>query len=433
MSALGDIMPVVDSLHVIDQNGNPPTELSPADAARIDSITAAISTGKVMNLKSSGDIDWLEANNLQLRLAMDGKPARNMNAATVWEALKYAEAEVKRMTKRELTLADLAVAGKSSKFISERTQRDIRRAISEAQKFVLTPEASKRVGEAMATFPEYLVTNSQFAIPPHEVCWIEYDCRALQEAAVPGSMTPMADDRAGYLFFKGHVYTVSSKDGESQISPLYYTLNEEMTPQRKKEIIEILGITRDELPALSWGHSMAKRLSARFRSGLIRKHSVGHMLVPEHRDILKGQANHLNSEIRNIIGLLLMINQPSKTIYLNGVARERKVTAKGMKMFMAHNVVTIAFDAAPKLLLRASKKARDAWKVRWHEVRGHFVRDRTAKEAKCDHGGGESWVQLEPRRWECSQCGGKRSWREYKNGRGDSSIGVSLHHHVIET
>ncbi len=435
MFAGGLAGPVLDTAYVVDKNGISPPGLSKEDSAKIVTIELAVHEGRVHDLDEKEHIQWMEKNGFELRMGMDGKAPRNADMKTIREAMSYAQREAKKILRREHTLADALITSKPLDVVSGKKQQDLRRAVTEAQKFVLTPDASERVGQAIASYPEYLVTNSQFAIPPHPVCWIEFDSVALGNAAVPNSMTPQADDRTGYLFYHGEVYIASMKDGDAIFSPMVYKLNQEPSPQQVKDITNLLGITRKELGAFTWGHAISKRLSARFLNGLARKHTISHMLLPTGLETVRGKANYFNSEIRNIVALLLLINQPSKTIYTTAIGRERKLTAKGIRMFMAHNVVTIALDALPKKLLRASKKAQDAWKNRWHSVRGHFVRDRVAIEAKCDHGGDDNpaWEQFEHHKWQCTKCGGRRTWREFKNGRGDASLGISLHHHVVES
>ena len=346
------------------------------------------------------------------------------------------------------TLADdMVFSTDKNSLLESKLEKYVRAKIRGTRKFVLTESAAVKVGEAIHNYPEMLVEQGVFARTPFESCWIEFPSRAFHEAVVPGSASQESDERVGYLFDGDRVYICAqSGDGIGAISPLVIDLHTPMTMRKQLDVAEELSLTRYQLDNFYWGQTMADALPSDIRRGLRSQHSFSMKVAEKYRGKIAGDEflRFTAGEVRNIIGILLMINQPGSVLKTQEIGHQRMMTKKGSRVLMGHSVVTLNLDgrSRPDRLLRAPRGHHAA--PRWHEVRNHWCNDRVARtkgyslDDPKTHGRGNhahQWVQDDngELRFTCSVCGGRRWRRVMKNGRGDKSRGIISQDRIVKT
>jgi hypothetical protein len=342
------------------------------------------------------------------------------------------------------TLADEIVHSPvhQKRVITGQTIKRLTNTLKHVEKMVLDSAAVQRVAEAVSAFPEQLAQNAEFARPPFEQCWIELpsivwaDHFGLNQA----QSGPDVDERIGFLFTGGRVYVASQAPGLPPVwSPIYYELNTVPSQDKLAREIERINGTRADLNRFYMGKTLLDLAGDNVALSLRAQHGFGVLSGPGGAALLSQiYYGHFAGDVPLIVALLLAINTPSnQAIKYTDVPRRWRSTHKGKRPLHAHRIVTIDLDRAPgvQLISREHDEDREKRHVGWHTVRGHFVHDKRYREVKakglCDHGpGGEWWTEFEPNKWECLNCGAKRTWRTYPNGRGDPNKPVEHHYHV---
>src|SRR6185369_11537864 len=149
---------------------------------------------------------------------------------------------------REPTMADRFVAAKLSFPDVTRAVRIAQRQIRLAEKFVFDKDASTRVATVLRDVPELLVEQIQFARPPFDLCWIEYDVEVIFEMLNPNH--PWASDRTrdvriGLLIEHHRVFVVSEgADGKFGLMPMVYHLNTKWPVEEQLAFADQLQVSR---------------------------------------------------------------------------------------------------------------------------------------------------------------------------------------------
>jgi len=311
-------------------------------------------------------------------------------------------------------------------------------AFNKARRFSITDRASERIREAMASAPELIGENSEFAIPPFDPMWIEFNSRILlrHEKLSGNAMEydPTADVNVGYLFHGKEVTVYCEGENLEPIPlPIKYRLNTFMSMEEQQKIAEWFGVSRIGIDPFLWGHEMTKSLDDMHRPMLRRQHSmeIGAALLDmdenERQDVYLGSAG----DLRNIIAILLMINQPAKIIQTREVPRQRGLVKGKSVAYYGHSEIDIDLDRRKRVsILTKPKRGQANWQLRWHEVRGHFVHNHTNGT---DHA--HEWEEIAPRKWKCQVegCKATRTWREYPEGKGTAEKGFIKQRRVIKT
>jgi hypothetical protein len=316
-------------------------------------------------------------------------------------------------------------------------------------RYSITTRAAERIGEAMATYPEMLAEHSQFAIPPFENMWIEFPARPmLGHERLSGVWLPDADFHVGYLI-RNNFVTVFAEGEELNPQPMFiaYQLHQPMSFVDDRLCKQMFGLRPhdyDGLDKFLWGHAMAESLAPDYRSALRRFHTV---LVPNSNsvhgamladgdlarrtmaDAYRGSAG----EIRNILAILLMLNQPADLLYINAVPRQRGIVKGKPLPYWGHSTVDLTLDKRRRVTAQRlmRKPVGTHATPRWHTVRGHFCHNREARADTHTH----HWIEYEEHRWECALpgCDAKRWWREVPNGRGSANIGFVRQQRRVRT
>lgn len=331
--------------------------------------------------------------------------------------------------------------------IDKKLEAKIKAKVRGAQRFVLTESAAVKVAEAIRAYPEMLVEHGVFARTPFETCWIEMPSQKFHDTIVPGSSaeSSSADLRVGYLFDGDEVYVAAQRDDVAAISPLVIHLHQPMSINQQLRMAERLHLSRAALDNFYWGATMASDLPLETKRGLRGQHGFSLMVQERFRDTFKGEdfLRFTAGEIRNVIGLLLMINQPSNILRQEQVAHRRTMTKKGTRVLMGHSVITLHLDkrSRPDRILRAQSFGHRSPK--WHPVSNHWCHDKIARAkghniddpktyGRGDHA--HEWEQAQDGslRFTCKICGGKRWRRIMKNGRGDRSKGVVTQSRIVK-
>ncbi len=277
-----------------------------------------------------------------------------------------------------------------------------------------------------------LVDHGQFARAPFETCWIEFPAPDFHEML---NHQVGEDDRVGYLFHGDHVYVGSStSDKRSNIIPVRYNLHQPMAFHDEIALSEKLGISRMFLDDFYWGRTFSENFTQPMKRALRSQHSF-YLHVEENRyksinseNVLFGMAG----ELRNILGILLMINQPRNILDIVERLPRKTMTHRGYRNLVSHSVVEINLDDRDlRPLMRVERPHGTHAAPRWHQVRGHYCHDRDTKiygEIGCVH----VWKEIKPLNWECDVCGGRRWWRKACE-RGDKSLGLIEQNRVVST
>ncbi len=355
----------------------------------------------------------------------------------------------------ETTLADeLLHASKTRATIMEpKLMSKLDHVLRSAQRFVLTEEAAIKVGEAIHNYPEMLVEQGIFARAPFDTCWIELPSYEFHERIVPGSASPSSDIRTGYLFHEGRVYVGAQNTSNlgADWSPMCYHLHQPLSLEQEIKMAEDLKLSRMQLDNFYWGGTMATNLSPDIVRGLRMQHGFSVHIQDRFKHKIRGDEwlGFSAGEVRNLMGLLLMLNQPSKIIRTEAVAHRRKMTPKGVRVLQSHSIITINLDGRSKLsrLFRKPVGASHA-SPKWHNVMDHWCNDyisRTTGYSMDDpktigqrHAVGmhaHDWEQtsIEKLQFQCTICGGRRWRRKMVNGRGDKSRGIVTQERIVKT
>lgn len=429
-----------------------PGKLSAIDEARVQKIERRIDSGarRVSEVMTADERDWLESIGAEakVRFALkDGTKVLTKNPVNGGTLAALAKKD-----KPKPTLADDLLATQSRTII-DRATNDRAKALlrnPNTKRLVLTENAAIRIGEAIRAYPEMLVDHGWFARTPFPVCWIELPAPAFHEAIVPGIGTDAQDDRVGYLFDGDRVYVgaSNSKEKGADFSPMVYHLHQPNSLAEQLRLTEMLKVSRMQLDNFYWGATMAESLPNDVLKGLRTQHGFSMAVDERYRDKISG-ADWLGfsaGEVRNLIGLLLMLNQPSNVVRFDDVERRKQMTIRGTRVLMAHSVVTISLDkrSKPDRLLR--KPVGTHASPRWHNVMDHWCNDKVARtkgyslDDPKTHGRGDHahlWDKEEGENGSliatCAICGGRR-WRRFmRNGRGDRSKGTISQERVVVT
>lgn len=361
-----------------------------------------------------------------------GKPS-SMPAARFKASKKKIVVEQKKFTLAD----DLMARGGSERIHSRQFEEKLQGLIRRAHRFVLTEDAARKVALAIQSYPEMLVEHGQFARAPFENCWIEFPTTEFFETLVPGSGNqPGADIRVGYLFSGNNVYVGAQRaEGVGGFSPIEYHLHQPMSLQNELAMADAMGVSRMGLDDFFWGRSFSRDLSLETKRGLRRQHDFSMRIDParvNNKIDYSVLLNSMNGEVRNILGILLMINQPNKNFTITERTASRAMSHRGMRAQMSHNVVSINLDDNDlSTLFRVDRPKGTHASPRLHPVRGHYCHDRRAKmmsKIGCQH----EWNEITPLKWECTRCTGRRWWRK-EHSRGDASLGQIEQEHAVIT
>jgi hypothetical protein len=336
--------------------------------------------------------------------------------------------------KRKPTLADMFLATSVRREIEEphfhETTCD---HLRQAHRFVFDDQATEYVGEMIRTMPRIIADAQDFAIPPFEKTWIEFDSRVLFKAVTCKEPDVISDFRLGYLITGPLVRVIVNSNDEKMIPevlPLQYKLFQPFSFQQELEFCQKTRISRIALDAMYWGSAADVFLNEQDKEGLrsLREnHSIELCCLPQIQDrIMDELAYGQAGDLRNIIAFLLFLNRTRGDIYLKEVGHAQALVRHQVRPLLKHSVIHLKLNPIPRL--RKLIAGPGVWR-RLHDVRGHFCHNKEAKFSGCMH----EWEETKPLHWECKlKCGGVRWWRhEHQRGHADKGT-VTSHYKVTE-
>ncbi len=350
-------------------------------------------------------------------------------------------------TKTKPIFADQFIAGtlrRVTEYVPNVDVLAIHARIRRAERMVFNDEASLRVGMVLRDIPELLIEQLQFARTPFDLCWIEYNSNIVWETIMGCESDPFdltRDETVGLLIDHGRVNVFSKTfGGEICMLPFVYHLNTEWPLQDQVDFCQKFKVSQLGIDHWLWG-AATNKLRDEDKSDLLR--ALRDVTMVEYIGI-NPRAEMLQvtmGDFKNVVALLLMLNQPSVTNYIH-VPRQRGWIGNKPKPFLSHHNVTIALDAHTHLV-SFGRNNNDGELRRRHPVRGHYCHDQTARDyariAGCVHywepmdEDWEPWLNSpvdEREHWKCKICDGKRWWRT-AHERGSEEKGFISHQYNV--
>jgi hypothetical protein len=355
------------------------------------------------------------------------------------------------MKTRPSTLADRFVATPLNKMLNPMNSGLIRlRNVAHhaqtktktAEKFVFDAEASQRVGTVLRDIPELLVEQIQFARAPFDLCWIEYDSDEIFKILNPEQHGPSdrtRDINVGLLIDQNRIVVVVEDDrGGVGVMPFVYHLNTEWPLVDQLRFCDLVRTSRLGIDMWLWG-SVANKFRQEGKSDYLRILRDTTMVEPLFdTDKMAYVLDVSMGDFKNHLAILLLLNQPSTTQYVQ-VPQTRGWVGNKPKPFMAYRNVKMALDPVPNIVLLSQGHGVGDLRRR-HRVRGHYCHNEVARQAARHHSCIHDWQaaddewsvityarpNIDIERWICGGCKGRRWWRA-QHERGDASKGFVDH------
>lgn len=349
--------------------------------------------------------------------------------------------------KRELNVIDRALRAVPKKLW--RFHDFSSRLSPSAGRFILTDDASYKLGSIVKNTADLMLKNHQFAIPPIlPATYLELNLRLFHQglgAPTTGykyGFTAPPDERVGYLVTEDRIIGFTSDIfGESAptpfslkkvdasyrhpitavaFSPQGYGPEELETklPQIIKETMEWNRL------AILLGSSLIEMPDEQTRQAYLDNWAI----IDNYPGIDYSDPKYYMSgagELRTAQAIMLVLNQPS-VINLTGVGRSVGLLKGKRTVYASHSVVNISLGERKqyrRLFLGGTHAS-----PRRHRVRGHFVHYR------CQPGCVHEWPlfpdRVDPPSWGCRICGGLRVWKK-KFMRGDAGKGFTTNEYDV--
>jgi len=253
----------------------------------------------------------------------------------------------------------------------------------------------------------------------------------------------------GYLFAGPDLYVLSEapkevvgKGGvahkmfESGLCPVVYRLNRPFKLGEELKFAEDTKLSRLQLDNFFWGSSIEKLPPAYTRA--FRAHHSCALLLRDNLPtplvdlVIERQLMGSAGDLRNAIALVLFLNQTSKLRYETDVPHHRGMIGNKASTFLKHSVITIRLNPLPGL--KKLLGGHGAWR-REHDVRGHFCRNKQARNApQCNiqEHSQHDWTEVSVNQWRCLKCGGLM-WHKKDYHRGHKEKGISQTEYKVVT
>ena len=311
----------------------------------------------------------------------------------------------------------------------DKVWQGFRSIMPKARRFIFDKEASAFAGAFIRDFGPTLLNNLQFAIPPFEICYIEYHLDALLDTIgrrkTGTEKDGAADERIGHLIEYNNVYTfIEDSKGEASLYPVIMKLHtdtytrgvfsDDLEDDKFKKMTYTLGSTSNDLKTTSMD-TMRRWL-----------HSIDIYTAPRYRDLLTQDTlrDGGNGTVRNLVALLLLLNRQRERVTLTQVPPKGVIYKGKRKVYAAHSLVTLTTEDYGAIT-RSFTSAGHHESPRRHEVRGFFRHYRRVRG--CEH---DFLEDDRPDHWTCQHCGTVRVW-VHSHLRGDASKGFVTKEYVV--
>lgn len=298
-----------------------------------------------------------------------------------------------------------------------------------AKRFVFNKDASAYLGTFIKDCEDIIIDNRQFAIPPYETCYFEFDLQAMLDAlgrrtVVVDRNSPDLDKNIGLLVHKNQLFCCSNTldQKEAIFEPFSYSL---FTPSN--------GEFEQQF---TWSRNKFNIMTLLFGSSadiIKNKQNLIDQIASEHKinfnfpnvkeNISFDIAQKCTGTFRTYLAIALLLNQ-QKFVEYSFVPPKAVVWKGKRRVFAAHSVV--------KFNLERSKSFRKVFvhglrgTPRRHEVKGHFAHKNLI--IGCTH----FWVadNETTTHWNCTHCKGLRYWVR-SHERGDATEGYRTKHYEV--
>lgn len=297
-------------------------------------------------------------------------------------------------------LIDQACANAGS-FMDKKAVGLIKQRARIAKRFVFDDSAISLLKALTDDTGGMLTRNVEFALPPFPDTYVEVPTEAVGIGY-------------GLLFdANGMIFTAMVQEGREAILMPFGLLMRQVSGRHLPPDVRPL----EAPPDGDWT----------FSSGLAEALSEWFSVMPFVSDVTRAKdfPQH-GSLIASIATAVLLILDRQAEITFTHRPPARRWYGNKLRPYAAHSIVSIR-SGRTKSLHRSFLRT-DRATARRHEVRGHYVH--YGLIGPCEH----SWDRLEgeeKKRWRCSKCGARRTWREGHH-RGDASIGFKTKDYSVQ-
>lgn len=323
---------------------------------------------------------------------------------------------------------------------------------SGAGRFILTDEASHKLGLICKNTCDLMLRNHQFAIQPVEpASYLELNLHLFHEAlgakttaSHPGFSPLDSDERVGYLMENDlvHCFVRGRFDGECvpgplvlrkvgsghvhralpvAFSPIGYDADTLMSKTQEilRETMEwnrlgvLLGSGLHHMPDEETRQAYLNNWDVDFAYNFVGENTIKYML---------GGAG----ELRTLHAMLLVLNQP-QVIHYTSVGRSVGLSRGKRTVYHSHSVIDIDLGKR-KQYRRLFTSGTHATPAR-HRVKGHFVHYHQIRG--CEHEWPLAPERIDPPAWTCRKCGTLRVWKA-NFMRGDAAKGFVTNEYNVE-
>jgi len=298
----------------------------------------------------------------------------------------------------------------------------IRAVKPRARRFIISDEVCVQIGLLLKEHPEVFMRNLQFAIPPYESCYIEFNSSAFFDALgsqLRGSVETR-DTEVAYLIHKNRVSVFAKTENPD----LPVSQHVGITPQLWTLDGSGLDYGFYAVPPMPIDHKLSMALGQTYadcmeeipdevKSELYRRINL---YVDRNCDfrVFRKTIPYFVGEMRNLFAMLLWINQPSLMEFESMPARRALIRGRPT-VYPAHHIVKLKKGTTLKRMVSIFNERSPS---RRHEVRGHFRHFHLSPN--CVH----DWNVLpdDNGHWHCKTCRGTRTWVT-EHLRGDAARG----------
>jgi hypothetical protein len=347
-----------------------------------------------------------------------------------------------------VTLADrFLTTPVSSVLISHKEDNRIKALLHyKAKRVVLDRKGCEYLGKVMREIPDHIALQQQFARQPYPTLWVEFSSRDVYIAVTGKQPDDNADCLVGYLYHEYTVYVVVSgysvqgkrKTEDVSLVPMTYNLHRPWKLNEQTHFADLMNVTRLQLVSWVWGTALSFWLdknddtrkvwspSDETRLELAKTLRDSHTAEwfttvdknPSQKTLYPFYEGS-SGELRTIITILLLMNQPNMVQYVRDVPTNKRFSRGKLRTYMSHSIISIHADPVPSIVRMGVDHQGSPH--RRHEVRGHYCHNeewRNGSHRGCEH----VTEQKGENSWTCKLCGGKRWWRK-DHQRGDASLG----------
>ena len=313
--------------------------------------------------------------------------------------------------------------------------RPVAAALPRARRFILTEDSSSQLGHIIARAEDLILKHHQFALAPYPVTYIEFNVRRMHDSLgrattgqMPNYIGTEPDEWLGYLITERETWVFArGVEMSSCVTGITYRHTPGHCDLRRS--VRRGGESNEEADwtalCLMLGTSVHALPDEETRQALLGNWSLHKNLRLIDYDKFEWRA--LAGDVRNLLAILLLLNQPEHYT-LTSHAPRRRLNRGRPVVYAAHSVVELELGRTRNYRRLFDHLPVDRSGPRRHEVRGHFYHTPASARERCTCPEGHDWPAQptefhdDAPTWTCRVCGGRRTWRKHHE-RGDASRG----------